>query len=43
VTASAAAAAACHLHEIANIFFVEKMECRQADVSDFFFAQRDRL
>lgn len=43
VTASATAAAARHLHEIANFFFVEKMECRQADVGDFFFAQRDRL
>jgi hypothetical protein len=37
------AAATRHLHEISNFFFVEKMERRQADVGDFFFAQCDRL
>jgi hypothetical protein len=43
VTASATAAAARNLNEIANIFFVKKMERRQADVGDFFFAQCDGL
>jgi hypothetical protein len=43
VTTSATTAAARNLHEVANIFFVKKMERRQADVGDFFFAKRDRL
>jgi transketolase N-terminal domain/subunit len=44
--ASAAATATGHLHTALGargIFLVEYVERRQADVSDFFFAERDLL
>jgi hypothetical protein len=42
-TAVTAATATCNLHEVAGAFLVEKMERRQADVGDFFLAERERL
>jgi hypothetical protein len=48
-TATAAAAASAtpgYLHAVASCFralFVEQIECRQTDVRDFLFTQRDRL
>jgi hypothetical protein len=37
------ATATRNLHEVARAFLVEKVERRQADVGDFFFAERERL
>src|SRR5450755_2976584 len=42
-TAMATTTGAGNLHEVAGAFLVEKMERRQADVGDFFFAERERL
>jgi hypothetical protein len=42
-TAMPTATAARNLHEVASAFLVEKVERRQADVGDFFFAERERL
>jgi hypothetical protein len=31
------------LHVVADVFLVEQMERRQADIGDFFLAERERL
>jgi hypothetical protein len=42
-TAMTATAAPGNLHEVASAFLVEKVERRQADVGDFFLAERECL
>src|SRR5262249_24209384 len=40
-TTATSAAAPRNLHTVTNVFLVEEVECRQADVGQFFFAKGD--